>query len=166
LPLLTSTVRQCNTTMEEVQQDHSRLWQTIGNIHNHVMPPTNPPTPVVMGTTPTVGSGACDQPRNIVSVGCDEEAGAPGGLRQPPCNSRTGFDEETSESTHVWHLSPREPVPSGCESGLAAKEFVSFGCGDGINAPWDMGNTATDIRSNLHHPLFPQVDPSTFNNLA
>ncbi len=43
---------------------------------------------------------------------------------------------------------------------------MSFGCKDGISALREISTTATNIRSHSRHPLFPQVDPSTFDNLA
>ncbi len=102
----------------------------------------------------------------VCLVGCDEESSTPVGLRQPPHDDVTGFDDKTSGTMHVWHPPPHKTVLSGCKGGLVAKEFVSFGRRDGTSAPWDMGATATDFCSNSRHPLFPQVDPLTFDNLA
>jgi hypothetical protein len=152
--------------MEELQQDQIKLGQTIGNIHHHMMSPTTPPPPVVVGTSTTISSCACNQPRNSVLVGCDEESGTPVGLCQHPCNDVTGLDDKMLGTTHVPYPPPCNTVSSGRKSGLVAQEFMSFSCSDGTSAPLDLGTTATDICSNSHHPLFPQVDPLTFNNLA
>jgi hypothetical protein len=152
--------------LEELQRDHVKLWQTIGDIHHHVMSLTTPHPPVVLGMSTNVRSGACNQPRDTVLVGCDNKSITPVELHQPPRNDVAGTGKGTLGTTHVRHLPPRGHVLFGCKGGPVAKEFVSFGCGDGTVAPQDLGATAFDVCSHSRHPLFPQVDPSTFNNLV
>jgi hypothetical protein len=166
LPILTLTVCQCNTMLEELQWDQVKLWQTISNVHHHVMSQTMPPPPVVLGMSTNVGSGACNQPLNTVLV-CEDESGAPVELHRHPRNNVAGDREEALGTMHVWHLPPCKTVSFDCEGGpVVTREFVSFGCGGGTVVPRDLGATKLDICSHPRHPLFPQVNPSTFNNLV
>jgi hypothetical protein len=166
LPVLTLMVCWCNTTLEELQRDQVKLRQTIGNINNHVISPTMPPLPVVMGTSTNIGSSACNQPRNTVLVGRDDESSTPVELRQPPRDDVAGDGEEAWGTTHVRHPPPRETVSFGHKGGPVAKEFVLFHHRDRTGAPRDLGATAMDNCSHSPHPVFPQEDPSTFNDLA
>ncbi len=118
---------------------------------------------------PLTETGACNQPRNSVSVCCDEESGTPGGLHQPPLDDGIGFDDKTLGSMHVWHPPLRKPVPlvarvvwwwrnSCCL--VVVMEQVRPGM-------WVLLQRIFVLTcSNSNHCLFPQVDPSTFDDLV
>ncbi len=147
LPVLTSMVCHCNTTLEELQQDHMKFHQNIMEIHHHVMNPTTMPPSVVLWTTSNVGSGASyispptqdtklvghNPPRNTVLVGRDDESGALTALCPPTCNNVPSDCNDASGTTNIWYLPPRKPALFGCKGGpVKTREFMSFGHEGGI----------------------------------
>ncbi len=128
-----------------MQWDHVKFCQNIVEVHNQVMKPTMAPPSVELGMSSNVESSAAyigPPPSKKVSVGRNNESGAPAILHPPPhVKMLVGKDNELGAMKIMQ--------PTLCMN-------VFFGCTGGPDASRELGASKLDIPLHTHHPLSPR----------